>query len=113
MRKLALLFVIVVAAISATSATAGKVKYEPTLTVATTGTPWVIGGCGYNADYGLVTVEVFTPVGVGWVATHVGADGCLEPVSNFSSEGPGHYTVEAWQTIHNRDAVVAETSFDL
>ena len=69
-----------------------------------------ISGCGYNAAYGMVTVEVFTPVGVGWVATNPDASGCIN-VTNFGTVGAGSYTIWAWQHIGSKDKVVAQTSF--
>src|SRR5690348_15885964 len=95
-------FVVLVATSFALASTAfagkptggGGGAYAPTLStslqsaaVATTvsgeGTAYTISGCGYDASFGMVTVEVFTPVAVGWVVTSPDANGCVS-VSNFS-----------------------------
>jgi hypothetical protein len=92
-------------------------SYAPTLTTSLSGTTstssdvqFTISGCGYSAAYGMVTVEVFTPVGVGWVAENADANGCIS-VTNFSTVGAGAYTIWAWQHVGNKDKVVAQTSF--
>jgi hypothetical protein len=74
------------------------------------GTSYTISGCGYDAAYGMVTVEVFTPVGVGWVAENPDPSGCIA-VYNFSTVGHGSYKIDAWQHVKNKDQVVAETTF--
>jgi hypothetical protein len=95
--------------------------YAPTLTTslestaaATTvsgeGTAYTISGCGYDASLGMVTVEVFTPFSVGWVAENPDANGCIA-VYNFSTVGHGDYKIDAWQHVKNKDQVVAETTF--
>jgi hypothetical protein len=107
----------------AASASAGKpAAYTPSLTTslqaaaaatsltAAEGTQYTISGCGYNSAYGMVTIEVFTPVGVGWVATNPDAAGCIS-VSNFSTVGPGSYKIDAWQQLRNKQQVVAEIVF--
>lgn len=107
----------------ASTAVAGKPggTYAPTLTTSLPaataatgtsgeGTAYTISGCGYDASYGMVTVEVFTPVGVGWVAESPDANGCVS-VTNFATVGHGDYKVDAWQHVKNKDQVVAETTF--
>ena len=79
-------------------------------TVSGEGTAYTISGCGYDASFGMVTVEVFTPVGVGWVAESPDANGCIA-VYNFSTVGHGNYKIDAWQHVKNKDQVVAETTF--
>jgi hypothetical protein len=72
----------------------------------------VIEGCGYDASYGVVTVVVNTPVAVAWTARDPDSNGCIS-VSNFSTQGAGHYSIEARQSVKNRDVVVASTRFDM
>ena len=90
----------------------------PTLFSATTsggtsvpyGTPYVVSGCGY-APSG-VTVVVHSPEAISFAGQVPDASGCIS-VTNFSSQGPGHYSVDAWQQLRNKSTVVSSTSFDL
>jgi hypothetical protein len=76
------------------------------------GTPYTISGCGYDAAFGMVTVVVYNPVAAQWTADTPDANGCIS-ISNFATEGPGSYTIDAWQHVRNKDQVVAENSFTL
>ena len=121
-RAVVVVFVLASLAVAGTALAGKPTAYAPSLTTSlqsaaastasSDGVQYTISGCGYNADYGMVTVEVFTPVGVGWVATNPDANGCIS-VSNFSSVGTGSYKIDAWQHLRNKDQVVAETTFVL
>jgi hypothetical protein len=76
------------------------------------GTPYVVSGCGYNPANGGVTVVVHSPEAISFAGQLPDANGCIS-VTNFSTQGPGHYQLDAWQHVRNRDVVVASTSFDL
>jgi hypothetical protein len=111
------------AAALVSSAYAGKPSrpssYSPTLAVSwpaaantTNGsTNYIVSGCGYNGSYGGVNIVVHTPVAIQVAGQPVDANGCIS-LSNFWTQGPGHYTVEAHQTIGRKDVLVASTSFD-
>jgi hypothetical protein len=74
-------------------------------------TPYVVSGCGYNSNYGGVTIVVHSPVAVAF-AGQIPTDGCVS-LTNFATQGPGSYRLEAWQHVRNKDVVVASTSFTL
>ncbi len=77
----------------------------------TYGTPYVVSGCGYGSTP--VTVVVHSPEAVSFTGQMPDANGCIS-ISNFSTQGPGHYEVDAWQELHGGKATrVASTSFDL
>jgi hypothetical protein len=76
------------------------------------GTPYVVSGCGYNSANGGVTVVVHSPEAIAFAGQPPDASGCIS-LSNFSTQGPGHYQLDAWQHVGKRDVVVASTSFDL
>jgi hypothetical protein len=124
-QMLSVVVALAVAAFLASSAFAAKpAPYSPTLSVtwpnlATTSTTanspstnYVIAGCGYNGSYGGVTTVVHTPVAISFAGQLPDANGCIS-VSNFWTQGPGHYQIDAFQTIGKKDVVVATTSFDL
>lgn len=95
------------------SSVAGKAtstSYAPQLShsIASNGQV-TITGTGFDPQYGGVTVEFFTPVGVAWVVV----SGPDFTVTNFASEGPGSYKIQAWQLQHNRQRVVAEQDFTI
>jgi hypothetical protein len=75
------------------------------------GTAYVVKGCGYAKGVG-VTVVVHSPEAISFAGQVADADGCIS-VKNFSTQGPGHYDLEAWQQVRNKSKVVASTSFDL
>jgi hypothetical protein len=132
-----LALVLAVASIGATSAYAAKPgssanapssgkpsssSYAPTLgvswplsaasTASSDGTPYVVAGCGYNGSYGGVTIVVRTPVAMAFAGQIPDSNGCIS-LSNFSSQGAGHYEIDAYQTIRNKATQVASTSFTL
>jgi hypothetical protein len=76
------------------------------------GTPYTVKGCGYNATNGGVTVVVHSPEAIAFAGQVPDSSGCIS-VTNFSTQGPGHYDVEAWQHVRNKDVKLASTSFDL
>jgi hypothetical protein len=81
----------------------------PTAAGTTTSTPYVVEGCGYDSSYGGVTVVVYSPYAVSF-AGQMPEGGCIS-LSNFATQGPGDYRIEAWQHVKNRDVVVATTRF--
>jgi hypothetical protein len=76
------------------------------------GTQYFVSGCGYNAANGGVTVVVHSPEAISFAGQLPDASGCIS-LSNFSTQGPGHYQLDAWQHVGKKDVVVASTSFDL
>jgi hypothetical protein len=106
----------------ASVAHAGPKTYSPTLKVsfgeaalttdgATTPTSYVVNGCGYDRNYGGVTIVVHSPEAISFAGQVPDSDGCIW-VTNFSTQGAGHYQIDAWQHVRNKDKVVASTSFD-
>jgi hypothetical protein len=76
-------------------------------------TPYVVSGCGYNGSYGGVTVVVHSPEAISFAGELPDANGCIS-LSNFSTQGAGHYQIDAYQQVHpNKSSIVASTSFDL
>jgi len=61
---------------------------------ATTTTWYTIYGCGYKSAYGMVTITVQTPVGLGWTGRMPDGDGCIS-VDNYYTMGPGTYSIKA------------------
>jgi hypothetical protein len=59
-----------------------------------------------------VTVVVHSPEAISFAGQLPDANGCIS-VSNFWTQGAGHYQVDAYQTVRKRDVIVASTSFDL
>jgi hypothetical protein len=76
------------------------------------GTPYVVSGCGYDAANGGVTVVVRSPEAIAFAGQLPDANGCIS-LTNFSTQGAGHYQLDAWQRVGKRDVVLASTSFDL
>jgi hypothetical protein len=115
---------LVTAAVLATAATAAKAP-APTLDVSfptltsvstTTGTsvpyatPYVVSGCGYGTAG--VTVVVHSPEAISFAGQTPDANGCVS-VLNFSTQGAGHYEVDAYQQLRNKSSRVSSMSFDL
>jgi len=75
-------------------------------------TPYNVAGCGYDGGLGGVTVVVHSPVAISFAGQLPDANGCIS-LDNFSTQGAGHYDLDAYQTVHKRQKVVASTSFDL
>ena len=98
-------------------------RYAPTLDVsfgtnaltstgeAVYGTQYIVSGCGYDGSLGGVTVVVHSPEAISF-AGQLPVDGCIS-LSNFSTQGPGHYDVDAYQKVHGKSKIVSSTSFDL
>jgi hypothetical protein len=83
-----------------------------TTTSTSTSTPYVVSGCGYDSSFGGVTVVVTSPEAISFAGQMPDSSGCIS-LSNFSTQGAGHYQIDAYQTIHNNSKVVASTSFNL
>jgi hypothetical protein len=119
LKKYCVVVAMIVLAVCVTPLVADAAKapsYAPTLKTSMEGvssaspeTPYVVSGCGYNASYGGVTVVVHSPEAVAF-AGQVPVGGCIS-LNNFATQGPGTYTLDAWQHVRNRDVVVASTSF--
>jgi len=73
-------------------------------------TPYVVSGCGYGTVG--VTVVVTSPQAISFAGQMPDANGCIS-VSNFSTQGVGHYEINAYQTLRKKSSLVASTSFDL
>jgi hypothetical protein len=105
-----------------TPAFAGRSSYSPTLGVSwpsgaapttnSSGTFFVVSGCGYSASLGGVTVSVTSPYAVSSSGQLPDSNGCIS-LSNFDTLGSGHYVVSAYQTMKKKLTLVASTSFDV
>jgi hypothetical protein len=89
--------------LSASSATSGgEIAY---------GTPYVVSGCGYGSRG--VTVVVHSPEAISFAGQLPDASGCIS-LSNFSTQGAGHYEIDAFQQLHgSKPSKVASMGFDL
>lgn len=106
----------------AATASAGRHSYAPTLnvvwpyaaasTASSSGTFYVISGCGYDSSLGGVSVVVTSPYAVSTAGQMPDATGCIS-ISNFDTLGSGHYVIDAYQKIHGKEKLVASTSFDV
>lgn len=106
---------------SSTAFAAKPSSYSPTLGVfwpavastitSTPNTPYVISGCNYDSSLGGVTVVVYSPTAAAFAGQMPDANGCIS-LSNFSTQGAGHYLIYAYQTIKGKSTLVATTSFD-
>jgi hypothetical protein len=76
------------------------------------GTSYVVSGCGYDAANGGVTVVVHSPEAIAFAGQVPDANGCIK-LTNFSTQGAGHYQLDAWQHVGKKDVDLASTSFDL
>jgi hypothetical protein len=120
--KLLLGLVLVCFVGASASAYAAKPGPAPTLTVSwplaaagtntSSETPYVVAGCGYDAQKGGVEVVVQSPQALAFAGSPVDANGCIS-VTDFATTGPGQYSVRAYQTVHGRKVLVASTSFDV
>jgi hypothetical protein len=72
------------------------------------GTPFLVSGCGYGGTY--TSVVVRSPEALSFAGQAPDAQGCIS-FSNFSTNAPGRYQVDAYQQLHGRSAVVASTTF--
>jgi hypothetical protein len=71
------------------------------------GTPFVVSGCGYGSTY--TSVVVRSPEALSF-AGQSPSGGCVS-FSNFSTNAPGKYQVDAYQQVHGHSALVASTTF--
>jgi hypothetical protein len=69
-----------------------------------------VSGCGYGTAG--VTVVVHSPEAISFAGQTPDANGCIS-VLNFSTQGAGHYAVDAYQQLRNKSSRVASMSFDL
>jgi hypothetical protein len=75
-------------------------------------TPYLVSGCGYDSSYGGVTIVVQSPEAISFSGQMPDANGCIS-LSNFSTQGAGHYQIDAYQQIRKKSSIVASRSFDL
>ena len=73
------------------------------------GTPFVVSGCGYGSTY--TSVVVRSPEALSF-AGQSPSGGCIS-FSNFSTNAPGQYKVDAYQQIHGHSALVASMTFSV
>ena len=71
------------------------------------GTPFVVSGCGYGSAY--TSVVVRSPEALSF-AGQPPDGGCIS-FSNFSTNSPGQYEVDAYQDVHGHSSLVASTKF--
>jgi hypothetical protein len=74
------------------------------------GTPFVVSGCGYGSAY--TSVVVRSPEALSFAGQSPDASGCIS-FSNFSTNLPGKYQVDAYQQVHGHSALVASTTFSV
>ena len=74
------------------------------------GTPFVVSGCGYGSAY--TSVVVRSPEALSFAGQSPDAGGCIS-FSNFSTNSPGKYQVDAYQQVHGHSALVASTTFSV
>ena len=74
------------------------------------GTPFVVSGCGYGSVY--TSVVVRSPEALSFAGQAPDANGCIS-FSNFSTNLPGKYQVDAYQQVHGHSALVASTTFSV
>jgi hypothetical protein len=72
------------------------------------GTPLDVSGCGYGSSY--TSVVVRSPEALSFAGQSPDAGGCIS-FSNFSTNLPGKYQVDAYQQVHGHSALVASTTF--
>ena len=73
------------------------------------GTSFVVSGCGYGSAY--TSVVVRSPEALSF-AGQSPSGGCIS-FSNFSTNAPGQYQVDAYQQVHGHSALVASTTFSV
>jgi uncharacterized protein (DUF2141 family) len=71
------------------------------------GTPFVVSGCGYGSAY--TSVVARSPEALSF-AGQSPSGGCVS-FSNFSTNAPGQYQVDAYQDVHGHSSLVASTKF--
>jgi hypothetical protein len=72
------------------------------------GTPFTVSGCGYGSAY--TSVVVRSPEALAFAGQSPDSGGCIS-FSNFSTNLPGGYEVDAYQTVHGHSSMVASTTF--
>ena len=73
------------------------------------GTPFLVSGCGYGSSY--TSVVVRSPEALSF-AGQSPSNGCVS-FSNFSTNAPGQYEVDAYQDVHGHSSLVASTKFSV
>jgi hypothetical protein len=71
------------------------------------GTQFFVQGCGYGSAY--TSVVVHSPEALSF-AGQSPSNGCIS-FSNFSTNAPGQYEVDAYQDVHGHSSLVASTKF--
>ena len=74
------------------------------------GTQFFVSGCGYGSTY--TSVVVRSPEALSFAGQSPDAGGCVS-FSNFSTNAPGQYRVDAYQQVHGHSALVASTTFSV
>jgi hypothetical protein len=74
------------------------------------GTPFLVSGCGYGSGY--TSVVVRSPEALSFAGQSPDSSGCIS-FSNFSTNAPGQYQVDAYQQVHGHSTVVASTTFSV
>ena len=74
------------------------------------GTPFLVSGCGYGSSY--TSVVVRSPEALAFAGQTPDANGCVS-FTNFSTNQPGKYEVDAYQQVHGHSALVASTTFSV
>jgi hypothetical protein len=74
------------------------------------GTPFLVSGCGFGSVY--TSVVVRSPEALAFAGQSPDAGGCVS-FSNFSTNAPGQYRVDAYQQVHGHAALVASTTFSV
>jgi hypothetical protein len=74
------------------------------------GTPFLVSGCGYGSSY--TSVVVRSPEALAFAGQTPDANGCVS-FTNFSTNQPGKYEVDAYQQVHGHSAQVASTTFNV
>lgn len=72
------------------------------------GTPFVVSGCGYGSAY--TSVVVRSPEALSFAGQSPDSSGCIS-FSNFSTNAPGQYEVDAYQDVHGHSSLVASKKF--
>jgi hypothetical protein len=73
------------------------------------GTPFLVSGCGYGSTF--TSVVVRSPEALSFAGQS--PDGGCVSFSNFSTNAPGQYRVDAYQDVHGHSALVASTTFSV
>ena len=120
-RKLVTSLAVLAAAAALVVAPSNAAKSSPTLSVTFAlasasssampyGTPFLVSGCGYGSTY--TSVVVRSPEALAFAGQAPDSSGCVS-FSNFSTNLPGQYEVDAYQQAHGHSALVAATTFSV